>query len=344
MKPFLHTEGLAVGYNGRPLLEEVCLAVRRGEILTLIGPNGAGKSTILKTIARQLTPIRGTVYLDGDSVWGMPEGELAKRLALVTTGRVDPELMTCLDVVETGRYPYTGRLGILSREDRRIAAEALAQVGGEALAERPFACISDGQRQRILLARALCQQPDVIVLDEPTSYLDIRHKLELLNLLKRLVHQKQLAVVMSLHELDLAQRVSDTVVCVNGSCIERCGTPEAIFTADYIRRLYGLTGGSYEPVFGSVELEAVPGPPRVFVIGGGAAVCRCTGGFSGRALPLPRAFWRRMTWIIPPRRRWPPVWWRRRPMRRSALRRWKRPNKRSAPVKVRCVRCRSSAR
>ena len=177
MKPFLHTEGLAVGYNGRPLLEEVCLAVRRGEILTLIGPNGAGKSTILKTIARQLTPIRGTVYLDGDSVWGMPEGELAKRLALVTTGRVDPELMTCLDVVETGRYPYTGRLGILSREDRRIAAEALAQVGGEALAERPFACISDGQRQRILLARALCQQPDVIVLDEPTSYLDIRHKL-----------------------------------------------------------------------------------------------------------------------------------------------------------------------
>lgn len=271
MKPFLHTEGLAVGYNGRLLLEEVCLAVRRGEILTLIGPNGAGKSTILKTIARQLTPIRGTVYLDGDSVWGMPEGELAKRLALVTTGRVDPELMTCLDVVETGRYPYTGRLGILSREDRRIAAEALAQVGGEALAERPFACISDGQRQRILLARALCQQPDVIVLDEPTSYLDIRHKLELLNLLKRLVHQKQLAVVMSLHELDLAQRVSDTVVCVNGSCIERCGTPEEIFTADYIRRLYDLTGGSYEPVFGSVELEAVPGPPRVFVIGGGGS-------------------------------------------------------------------------
>ena len=111
----------------------------------------------------------------------------------------------------------------------------------------------------------------MIVLDEPTSYLDIRHKLELLNLLKRLVHQKQLAVVMSLHELDLAQRVSDTVVCVNGSCIERCGTPEEIFTADYIRRLYGLTGGSYEPVFGSVELEAVPGPPRVFVIGGGGS-------------------------------------------------------------------------
>ena len=111
----------------------------------------------------------------------------------------------------------------------------------------------------------------MIVLDEPTSYLDIRHKLELLNLLKRLVHQKQLAVVMSLHELDLAQRVSDTVVCVNGSRIERCGTPEEIFAADYIRRLYGLTGGSYEPVFGSVELEAIPGPPRVFVIGGGGS-------------------------------------------------------------------------
>lgn len=271
MKPFLHTEGLAVGYNGRPLLEEVCLAVRRGEILTLIGPNGAGKSTILKTIARQLTPIRGTVYLDGDSVWGMPEGELAKRLALVTTGRVDPELMTCLDVVETGRYPYTGRLGILSREDRRIAAEALAQVGGEALAERPFACISDGQRQRILLARALCQQPDVIVLDEPTSYLDIRHKLELLSTLKDMVRQRQLAVVMSLHELDLAQKVSDYVVCVHNNAIERYGPPEEIFTSDYIMELYGATRGSYNADFGCLEMEPARGKPEIFVIGGGGS-------------------------------------------------------------------------
>ena len=204
MKPFLHTEGLAVGYNGRPLLEEVCLAVRRGEILTLIGPNGAGKSTILKTIARQLTPIRGTVYLDGDSVWGMQEGELAKRLALVTTGRVDPELMTCLDVVETGRYPYTGRLGILSREDRRIAAEALAQVGGEALAERPFACISDGQRQRILLARALCAAGELLVLDEPVTGLDPAAAQDLYRTLDYLNKKEGIAIIMVTHDLHSA--------------------------------------------------------------------------------------------------------------------------------------------
>ena len=271
MSEFLKTENLSVGYDGRALIRDVCLRVQRGKIVTLIGPNGSGKSTILKTIVGQLSKVSGTVLLEEKDMAQMRQNETARRMAILMTQRVHPELMTCFDVVSTGRYPYTGALGLLSREDKAIVLEAMALVNSEDLADRPFDAISDGQRQRILLARALCQQPDVIVLDEPTSYLDIRHKLELLNLLKRLVHQKQLAVVMSLHELDLAQRVSDTVVCVNGSRIERCGTPEEIFTADYIRRLYGLTGGSYEPVFGSVELEAIPGPPRVFVIGGGGS-------------------------------------------------------------------------
>lgn len=271
MEPYLYTARLAVGYGGKPLIENICLHVRRGEIMTLIGPNGGGKSTILKTLARQLAPMMGAVYLDKQALGQMAEKELAQRLAIVTTERIDPELMTCRDIVSTGRYPYTGRLGLLRAEDRTIVENALAQVHAGELAELPFAQVSDGQRQRVLLARALCQQPDVILLDEPTSFLDIHHKLELLDILKTLVRQQGLAVVMSLHELDLAQRVSDTVVCVEKSGALRMGPPEQIFTEENIRALYGLTQESYNPLFGCAELPPVQGEPQIFVIGGGGS-------------------------------------------------------------------------
>ena len=271
MEPYLYTARLAVGYGGKPLIENICLHVRRGEIMTLIGPNGGGKSTILKTLARQLTPMAGAVYLDKQALGQMAEKELAQRLAIVTTERIDPELMTCRDIVSTGRYPYTGRLGLLRAEDRAIVESALVQVHAGELAELPFAQVSDGQRQRVLLARALCQQPDVILLDEPTSFLDIHHKLELLDILKNLVRQQQLAVVMSLHELDLAQRVSDTVVCVEKNGALRMGPPEQIFTEENIRALYGLTQESYNPLFGCAELPPVQGEPQIFVIGGGGS-------------------------------------------------------------------------
>lgn len=180
-----------------------------------------------------------------------------------------PELMTCWDVAAAGRYPYTGRLGLLSDEDRAKVDEALALVGADELADRDFSCISDGQRQRVLLARAICQEPEVIVLDEPTSFLDIRYKLELLTVLKQLVREKQVAVILSLHEIDLAQKLSDRLICVHNGRIERCGTPEQVFTGDYIRTLYDLERGTYNEQFGSLELERVTGEPRVFVIGGG---------------------------------------------------------------------------
>ena len=271
MEPYLYTARLAVGYGGKPLIENLCMHVRRGEIMTLIGPNGGGKSTILKTLARQLAPMAGAVYLDKQALGQMAEKELAQRLAIVTTERIDPELMTCRDIVNTGRYPYTGRLGLLRAEDRAIVESALVQVHARELAERPFAQVSDGQRQRVLLARALCQQPDVILLDEPTSFLDIHHKLELLDILKTLVRQQGLAVAMSLHELDLAQRVSDTVVCVEKSGALRMGPPEQIFTEENIRALYGLTQESYNPLFGCAELPPVQGEPQIFVIGGGGS-------------------------------------------------------------------------
>lgn len=253
MKSYLKTEDLAVGYHGKPLIEEVSLCVQRGKIVTLIGSNGSGKSTILKTIIGQLPELSGAVYLDGETMRSRSRNDIARRMAILMTVRVEPELMTCRDVVSSGRYPYTGKLGVLREEDRRIVEQSLAQADALSFADSPFSAISDGQRQRILLARALCQQPQLIVLDEPTSYLDIRYKLELLSILKRMVRENDLAVLLSLHELDLARRISDTVVCVAGDRIDRIGPPEEIFTSDYIAQLYHLERGKYDPCFSTLE-------------------------------------------------------------------------------------------
>ncbi len=268
---YISAERMTVGYGGKPLIENIDIGVRRGEILTLIGPNGAGKSTILKSMIKELRLLAGTVVLDGRDMAAMRERDIAKKLAIVMTERIRGELLTCWDVAATGRYPYTGALGILNAEDKRIVDEAIATVHAEDYAKRPFSAISDGQRQRILLARAIAQQPEIIVLDEPTSFLDVKHKLELLDILKRMVRERNVAVILSLHELDLAEKVSDRVVCVAHDRIDRCGVPEEIFTDEYITALYGVERGSFNALFGSVELPAVSGEPQVFVIGGGGS-------------------------------------------------------------------------
>ena len=174
---FFYTDQLTVGYDGKPLIKEINIQLNKGEILTLIGPNGAGKSTILKSITRQLSLISGTVYLEQEQMSRMTNKEVSRKLAVVLTERMRPELMTCEDVVSTGCYPYTGTLGILSPEDKKKVKNAMEMVHAWDLKDRDFTAISDGQRQRILLARAICQEPEIIILDEPTSFLDIRHKL-----------------------------------------------------------------------------------------------------------------------------------------------------------------------
>lgn len=269
MEHYFMTSQLTVGYNGKPLVRDIEIRLPKGRILTLIGPNGSGKSTILKTIIKQLDRLGGLVYIGGRSLEDMTEKDVAQQVSVVLTQRMKTERMTCEEVVETGRYPYTGALGILSPRDHEKVLEAMELTRVADLRFRDFMRVSDGQRQRVLLARAIAQEPEILVLDEPTSFLDVKHKLELLELLRDLARNQGTAVILSLHELDLAQRVSDDVLCVNGEYITQYGPVEEIFRAEQIRTLYDLTTGSYNPLFGSLEMKRVEGAPRVFVIAGG---------------------------------------------------------------------------
>ena len=265
---YFYTEGLTVGYHGVPLIKNIRIHLKKGEILTLIGPNGAGKTTILRSIIRQLTPLGGIVWLDGKQTAQLSGKELSRKLSVVLTERIQPELMTCEDVVATGRYPYTGKFGVLTEKDRDIVQESMELVHIAELKDQDFTKISDGQKQRVMLARALCQQPDLLVLDEPTSFLDIRYKLEFLSILQTMARTRKLSVLMSLHELDLAGRISDKIACVRGDRIDRFGTPEEIFTGGYLPNLYQMTVGSYDELTGNLELPRAEGDPEILVIAG----------------------------------------------------------------------------
>jgi iron complex transport system ATP-binding protein len=242
---YFQTKKLSVGYENTPILEDVTIEVNRGEILTLIGPNGAGKSTLLRSIARQIKTLGGSAYLDEQELFSMRGVELAKKMAVVFTDRMDAEMLSCEDVVASGRYPYTGRFGFLSEEDRKIVEESIKITHVTEIKDRDFRKVSDGQRQRVLLARALCQQPEIILLDEPTSYLDIRYQLEFLTVLQKLAREQHLSVIMSLHELELARLVSDRVLCIGCHGIERYGNPDDIFTEGYISSLFGIDQESF---------------------------------------------------------------------------------------------------
>lgn len=259
------TDRLAVGYNGEVLIHDISINIEKGEIITLIGPNGSGKSTILKSLTRHLSSIGGTVYVQQKDLRSITHRALATQMAVVLTERMKPELMTCWDIVSTGRYPYTGRLGILSAEDEKKVRSAMETVHALDLSERDFNAISDGQRQRVLLARAIAQEPDIIVLDEPTSFLDIRHKLELLSILRDMAKERGITVILSLHEIDLAQKIADKILCVKGETISHFGAPEAVFQEEKIRELYEIDQGFYDPCFGSIELPRPVGTPEVFV-------------------------------------------------------------------------------
>lgn len=265
---YLEARALSVGYHGTAVVKNINLSIKKGEIVALIGPNGAGKSTFLKTVARDLIPVSGEITLEGKPVSAYSYREMSRKMAVILTDRIKVELATCYDIVATGRYPYTGRLGVLRKKDQQIVEHALEAVHARELAERDFSAISDGQRQRVLLARALCQEPELILLDEPTSFLDVRHKLDLLATLTEMAREQNITVIMSLHEIDLAEKAADRIITLKSGAEPGWGTPGEIFEESRVRQLYEIENGYFDPMFGSIELKKAAGSPRVFVLAG----------------------------------------------------------------------------
>lgn len=214
---YFETQKLSVGYHRRPLIEDIDIGIWQGGILCLIGPNGSGKSTILRSITRHLTKLGGVVAIGGRDLDGMSDKELARHVSVVLTDRIEPELMTCWEVVAAGRYPYTNHFGKLSREDQRIVEDSMARVNALELREQRFTELSDGQKQRVLLARALCAARSLLILDEPITGLDPAAAQDLYKTLSYLNRKEGMAVVMVTHDLRAALRSARTVLHIGHS-------------------------------------------------------------------------------------------------------------------------------
>ncbi len=270
-------DGLSVGHNGQAVLEDLDLSFSQAQFISLLGPNGAGKTTLLRTLTRHLPALAGRVELLGRPLASYRQSDLARIMAVVLTDKITPPLFSAFEFVALGRYPHTDFLGRLSEADREAVKRALASVHAEELAAREFTTLSDGERQKILVARALAQEPQVLVLDEPTSHLDLKHRVEVMSILRGLCASHKLTVIASLHDVDIAAKVSDQVVLVKDGRLIACGAPEEMLDSQAVADLYDFTDASFNSQLGSLELHGSRSKGRVFVVGGmgcGAALYR----------------------------------------------------------------------
>ncbi|MBR1674275.1 MAG: ABC transporter ATP-binding protein [Eubacterium sp.] len=240
MVDVVKTENLTVGYKNKKIISDINFSVKKGEIVTLIGSNGCGKSTLLRTLAGQQKALGGNIFIGDREIKEYNEIELAKKLSILLTDRVMPLLMTAYDVVCSGRYPYTGRLGILSAEDHERVEEVMELTGITGLRDELFSELSDGQRQRVMLARALSQEPDILIMDEPMTFLDIKYKRELSDIIMKLRDEKNLTMIISLHELHIIKKFTDRVICVKDGKIDKTGSPDELLEDNYIDYLFDM--------------------------------------------------------------------------------------------------------
>ncbi len=263
----LETHKLTVGYNGKPVLSGVDLTVARGQFVGIVGPNGCGKSTLVRALSRVLHPISGQVLLDGVDIYEMGTREMARRLAVVSQENPVAFDFPVREVVLMGRSPHLSRFATEGPRDYAIAEEAMALTHTLVFADRPITSLSGGERQRCMIARALAQQPNVLLLDEPTSHLDINHQIEILDLAKRLTTQRGLATAVVLHDLNLASQYCDHLVLVAQGCVLAEGRPAEVVTEARIRTAYGTdvqvrlhpsTGRPYVTLMSRLPVTAPP--------------------------------------------------------------------------------------
>lgn len=236
----LEAKGLGLSYGGAYVFEDLNLTLPKGEITVFIGSNGCGKSTLLRSMARLLKPQRGTVILEGSDIAGLSTKEVARKLAILPQGPAAPEGLTVLQLVKQGRYPYQSWLKQWSPEDEDAVREALAATGMSELADRAVDSLSGGQRQRAWIAMTLAQETPVILLDEPTTYLDLTHQIEVLDLLYDMNERHRHTIVMVLHDINLACRYADHIVAIREGKVEAQGRPEEVVNAALIESVFQL--------------------------------------------------------------------------------------------------------
>lgn len=236
----LHVKDLSVGYGERTVLDTLNVDIKRGAVTSIVGPNGCGKSTLLRTMSRLLNPAKGEIVLDGKSIHDIPTRKLATQLGLLPQTPIAPDGIVVADLVGRGRTPHQGILGRWSQQDYDIVAEALETTGISDLAERSIDELSGGQRQRVWIAMALAQRTDTLLLDEPTTYLDVKHQLDVLDLLTELNRDRGTTIVMVLHDLNLAARYSDELVAVSGGKVFAHGHPREVITKENVKSVFGI--------------------------------------------------------------------------------------------------------
>ena len=268
----LRATGLTLGYGDRTVVEGLDLAVMDGVITTVIGPNGCGKSTLLRALGRLLTPTRGTVELDGTDLARMRTRDVAQVLGMLPQAPVAPEGLTVADLVARGRHPHQRWFRQWSADDEGEVARALELTGIGDLADRPLDELSGGQRQRAWISMALAQGTEVLLLDEPTTHLDLAHAVEVMDLVDRLHDELGRTVVVVLHDLNLAARYSDQLVVVSGGRVVVQGTPREVLTKELLREVFGLAAVVIDDPVSDRPLVVPVGDRHVHgTVGGGAA-------------------------------------------------------------------------
>ncbi|MET7403218.1 ABC transporter ATP-binding protein [Dactylosporangium sp. NPDC005572] len=237
----LRAEQVTLGYDGRRIVHDLDLAVPDGSFTAIVGANGSGKSTLLRGLARLLKPQNGAVVLDGKAIHDYPPKEVARRLGLLPQSQAAPDAISVADLVARGRYPHQSLLRQWSPADQAAVDAALELTGTADLAARPFDELSGGQRQRVWLAMALAQRTDILLLDEPTTYLDIAHQIEVLDLCLRLRAERGCTLVAVLHDLNLAARYATHLVAMKDGGIVAEGDPVTVITPDLIEVVFGLS-------------------------------------------------------------------------------------------------------
>jgi iron complex transport system ATP-binding protein len=259
---------LSVGYGDHSILSDISLSFEAGQFISLLGPNGAGKTTLLRTFSRHLAPLGGRIEVLGRPLARLSAMELAQSMAVVLTDKVSPPLFSVFEFTALGRYPHTDFLGRLRPADIEAVENALAAVHAEALAHRPFSDLSDGERQKVLVARALAQQPRLLLLDEPTIHLDLKHRVEVLGILRDLCRTRGITVVASLHDVDVAAKVSDRVALIKSGGLSAWGPPETVLTGPAVSSLYDFREAEFCNQLGGIELRGDGSRGRVFVAAG----------------------------------------------------------------------------